>query len=117
MCCKYRSGETTDFPGQKIGIEGRPYGYRRAFGNSPQHPQAHLMSLVPAHNLLSISRRTVRARTRLWLAKPASSIDGESMVIRIAGDFPGRYETAVRPARQGLITVGNQQGVCYEHYQ
>ncbi len=91
MCCKYRSGETTDFPGQKIGIEGRPYGYRRAFGNSPQHPQAHLMSLVPAHNLLSISRRTVRARTRLWLAKPASSIDGESIVILVAGDFPGMY--------------------------
>jgi hypothetical protein len=49
------------------------------------------MSLVPAHNLLSISRRTVRPRTRLWLAKPASSIDGESIVILIAGDFPGMY--------------------------
>ncbi len=49
------------------------------------------MSLVPAHNRLSISRRTVRPRTRLWLAKPASSIDGESIVILIAGDFPGMY--------------------------
>jgi len=66
-------------------------GHWRAFGIPSQHPQAHLMSLVPAHNRLSISRRTVRPRTRVWLAKPASSIDGESIVILIAGDFPGMY--------------------------
>mgnify|MGYP005645871469 FL=1 len=49
------------------------------------------MSLMPAHNRLSISRRTVRPRTRRWLAKPAGSIDGESIVILIAGDFPGMH--------------------------
>ncbi len=49
------------------------------------------MSLVPTHNRLSISRRTVRPRTRHWLAKPAGSIDGESIVILIAGDFPGLH--------------------------
>jgi hypothetical protein len=49
------------------------------------------MSLVPTHNRLSIIRRTVRPRTCHWLAKPTGSIDGESIVILVAGDFPGMH--------------------------
>lgn len=47
------------------------------------------MSLRPADNQLPICRHI--AHTRLGLVKPTRFIDGESMVMLIAGDFPGSY--------------------------
>ena len=47
------------------------------------------MSLRATDNQLPICRHN--AHTRLGLVKPTRFIDGESMVILIAGDFPGSY--------------------------